>query len=146
MGFEDQEPDDKFRDWVFNDDDEDAGDEGVEAKGKKTPSMPTDEEVEQHNLTHAQFRDWCEHCVRGKAQGESHRYDKKRGSREMSKPMIAVDYMDTKSEKHRVRHGHGREDDDTEGKADLNVNEDKEHEGRRAEDMPMLSLKDRQTG
>ena len=103
MGFEDQQSDEQFWDWVFDDDDGEAGQEGVDAKGKRAPSMPTDEEVEKHNLTHAQFRDWCEHCVRGKAHGDSHKYDRKKGSREVNKPMISMDYMDMKGEKRKGR-------------------------------------------
>ena len=33
------------------------------------PSTPSEEERRRHMLTHLPFRDWCPHCVRGKAKG-----------------------------------------------------------------------------
>ena len=41
--------------------------EGMTIKGLKAPRGPTQKEVEEHNMTHWQFRAWCAHCVRGKA-------------------------------------------------------------------------------
>ena len=33
--------------------------------------QPTQHEREQHNLTHVPFRDWCEDCIKGKANERS---------------------------------------------------------------------------
>ena len=33
--------------------------------------LPSEAEVEQHELTHLPFRSWCRHCVRCQGQGES---------------------------------------------------------------------------
>ena len=38
----------------------------------RSPCGPTREEVEQHNLTHAQFRSWCPACVRGRGKNSPH--------------------------------------------------------------------------
>ena len=43
-------------------------DGGAEARRPKVPSsqmFPTAAEVEQHNVTHWPFRNWCPHCIRG---------------------------------------------------------------------------------
>eukprot|EP00971_Amphidinium_carterae_P306814 6097419-Amphidinium_carterae.1 len=29
----------------------------------KTPAAPTQDDINEHNLTHLQYRDWCKHCV-----------------------------------------------------------------------------------
>ena len=34
--------------------------------------QPTKEELEEHNATHAQYRAWCPHCVRGRGQANHH--------------------------------------------------------------------------
>ena len=32
------------------------------------PKMPTQAEIDEHNLTHMPYRSWCIHCVRGRAE------------------------------------------------------------------------------
>ena len=39
----------------------------------RRPMAPTKEMVEEHNRTHAEYRDWCEHCRMGKSTGLHHR-------------------------------------------------------------------------
>ena len=53
------------------------------------PGMPTQAEVEEHNVDHLPYRSWCECCVRGKATGEPH----KRVQVESTVPIISFDYM-----------------------------------------------------
>jgi len=36
------------------------------------PKVPSQAEVEAHNLTHLQFRSWCKHCVRGRGKELPH--------------------------------------------------------------------------
>ena len=36
------------------------------------PKLPTEKEVEEHNLTHLPYRNWCPHCVAGKGKAASH--------------------------------------------------------------------------
>ena len=37
------------------------------------PVLPSEAEVEQHELTHLPFRSWCRHCVRAKGKENPHR-------------------------------------------------------------------------
>ena len=36
------------------------------------PVLPSEAEVEQHDLTHLPFRSWCRHCVRAKGKESPH--------------------------------------------------------------------------
>ena len=47
--------------------------EGIAAKGIKSPKKPTQAQIDEHELTHWPFRDWCVHCVKGKTQNNPHR-------------------------------------------------------------------------
>jgi hypothetical protein len=59
-----------------------AGEEQIEQEemqsGKRTcrkvlsPLEPTPQEVEEHQLTHLPFRNWCRHCCRGRGVEMSH--------------------------------------------------------------------------
>ena len=53
------------------------------------PGMPTQAEIDDHNVDHLPYRSWCACCVRGKATGEPHR----RIHVESTIPTIAFDYM-----------------------------------------------------
>ena len=37
------------------------------------PKLPSQAEVEEHDLTHLPFRSWCRHCVRGRGRAADHR-------------------------------------------------------------------------
>lgn len=39
----------------------------------KDHALPTEQEVEEHNLTHLPYRSWCAHCVRGRGEANPHR-------------------------------------------------------------------------
>ena len=60
------------------------------ARVKSAPVLPTDKERdrEEHEVTHATFRSWCEACVAGRATEDSH----KRSATEPSVPLVAMDY------------------------------------------------------
>ena len=45
-----------------------VGKEAVRAKARKTEPVPSQREVEEHNLDHGAFRSWCPHCVKGRAE------------------------------------------------------------------------------
>ena len=60
------------------------------SKGLKQVYMPTAEEVRDHERTHLPFRDWCEHCVRGRAQNDHHKRNK---GEEGEVPKISWDYF-----------------------------------------------------
>ena len=44
--------------------------EAIIAKGIFKPLRPTVKEVEEHNLTHLPYRNWCIFCVKGKAKDD----------------------------------------------------------------------------
>ena len=45
-----------------------CGDFGDGRKMRKmlNPCLPTRAEIDEHELTHLPFRNWCEHCVKGR--------------------------------------------------------------------------------
>ena len=51
---------------------------------------PTEKEVEEHYMHHSEFRQWCPHCVKGKAVSYGHR---RKPKEQEGLPMICVDYM-----------------------------------------------------
>ena len=57
--------------------DEDAADkddeEAQEPVTRKAPKGPTKEEKEKHEATHLPFREWCQHCVRGRGRNKPHK-------------------------------------------------------------------------
>ena len=50
------------------------------------PRLPSKKEVDEHNLTHLPYRNWCPHCVRGRGKDLDHRraVDDERRVREFS--------------------------------------------------------------
>jgi len=62
--------------------------EDVEPR-KKPPDIyqPTAKELEEHRVDHIPYRNWCPWCLRGKANGESHR-------RKCTHHRISILYMD----------------------------------------------------
>ena len=69
---------------------EEESEEAKGAKGARVPTKPSQEEVEEHMLTHLPYRSWCPHCVRGKAKGKPH---KRRKQEDKEVPTVALDYM-----------------------------------------------------
>ncbi len=50
---------------------DDQGETEIEpVKIAPSPVLPSAPEVEEHRVTHAQYRSWCRECVEGKALGE----------------------------------------------------------------------------
>eukprot|EP00971_Amphidinium_carterae_P058038 1147824-Amphidinium_carterae.1 len=41
-------------------------------KGYKSSTRPTQQEIDEHNLTHLPYRDGCKHCVQGKNKSQHH--------------------------------------------------------------------------
>ena len=56
---------------------------------RKTEAVPSDKEVEEHNVDHAVFRAWCPHCVKGR--GEAYGLMKVKSKLD-DVPVISVDY------------------------------------------------------
>ena len=69
-----------------------VGEEEVETtRSPPTPYMPSQSERDDHEVTHAQYRSWCEHCVQGRGIEMGHRTA---GDEEMRGiPTVAFDYM-----------------------------------------------------
>ena len=82
---------------VLSMDDEETLEEALESRGIKMGEKPSREEVEDHERTHLPFRNWCEHCVRGRAKNDPHQAlgeEKACGT-----PKVSLDYAYLK-EKH----------------------------------------------
>ena len=59
-------------------------------KAVKVEKMPSQEEIDEHMVTHLPYRSWCKFCVAGKAKSSGHRT----GKREVgSIPVVSLDYM-----------------------------------------------------
>ena len=60
--------------------------EGRRLRSIGDPRLPSVREVEEHNLTHLPYRNWCPHCVRGRGKDLDHRksLDDDRNIREFS--------------------------------------------------------------
>eukprot|EP00971_Amphidinium_carterae_P020454 402951-Amphidinium_carterae.4 len=41
-------------------------------KTYRSPTLPTQQEIDEHNLAHLPYRDWCKHCVQGKNKSQHH--------------------------------------------------------------------------
>ena len=67
------------------------GEEAVRPVVRDISREPTQKEVEEHYMHHADFRQWCPHCVKGKAVSFGSR--KRTDGEEEAVPMISVDYM-----------------------------------------------------
>ena len=52
------------------------------------PGKPTDQQIEEHRMTHLPFRSWCRWCVLGRGRGLQHRV--RPGS---LVPIVGMDYF-----------------------------------------------------
>ena len=50
----------------------DVGEEAVRARARKTGAVPSEKEVEEHNLDSAVFRSWRPRCAKGRAEPCGH--------------------------------------------------------------------------
>ena len=81
----------------------DADSEPEEAEpshGKRAVDKPDEKEVEEHMRTHAVFRSWCRHCVRGQGINDPHKRIEKGHA---TIPIISIDYWipgESKEERH----------------------------------------------
>ena len=42
----------------------------------RDPQLPSQTEIDEHNMTHLPFRSWCLNCVRGRAESDPHLWQK----------------------------------------------------------------------
>ena len=61
----------------------------IKVKSPTTPYVPTQKEREDHNATHCPYRNWCSHCVAGKAPDPDHQ---RKMHDEEQVPVIEFDY------------------------------------------------------
>ena len=69
-------------------------DEPTEARVPKTlfnPLLPSKREVEEHNLTHLPYRNWCPVCVAAKGKEQGHPRVE-RGGPDEDMPEVGMDY------------------------------------------------------
>ncbi len=57
-----------------------------------SPVLPSASEVEEHRVTHAQYRSWCRECVEGKALGEQRGRAADDGGVKLV-PVVGIDYF-----------------------------------------------------
>ena len=57
----------------------------------RVPKTPTKKELEEHLPLHIEYRDWCPHCVAGKATSRQHRTIRDEGDEKMG-ITISLDY------------------------------------------------------
>ena len=55
------------------------------------PKLPSKAEIEEHEITHLPYRNWCRHCVVGRGKEAPHR--KQEGDKEAGMPEIHWDFM-----------------------------------------------------
>ena len=67
-----------------------TGEESSKPKVRSAEAVPSEREVEEHNVDHGVFRSWCPHCVKGRAESYGHKGKK---LTEEEWPTIGIDYM-----------------------------------------------------
>ena len=78
------------RDEIMTNEDDDNDDKSHMPPRMLTyPSMPSRQEVQEHNITHLPFRSWCPFCVAGKATCAPHRRGV--GHNDDAVPLVAFD-------------------------------------------------------
>ena len=64
--------------------------EAATARRAMTPAQPSQKEIDEHELTHANFRSWCIHCQKGKAHNGPHQRRKEEDDPYTAKPVISI--------------------------------------------------------
>ena len=73
---------------------EDEEEEAQEPVTRRAPKGPTKEEREKHDATHLQFREWCDHCVRGRGRNSPHKKKQEEDEQKETKVVrISMDYF-----------------------------------------------------
>ena len=71
--------------------DAETGEVSQQAEPLPTPKVLTKAEVEAHNVTHFQYRSWCQWCVMARRRNSPHSHTQSRLSRR-SMPLLVADY------------------------------------------------------
>ena len=88
--------------------------EQIKIKRAMTPMRPSQKEIEEHELTHVNYRSWCIHCNKGKARNTPHRRQTEEEDPLTSKPIVSIDYFYMETDYKDKRAGQYRAE--TEGK------------------------------
>ena len=59
-----------FKEHLESDDEDNR--QAIKARATAAPKQPTQQEVQEHNLTHMPYRNWCPICVQGNGRSTSH--------------------------------------------------------------------------
>ena len=68
---------------------QEAESEDVVSKALRTPIRPTQQMIDDHEVSHLPFRSWCPFCVRGRGQSQGH-FSVDKGDEQV--PLVSVDY------------------------------------------------------
>ena len=92
------------------DSDEEPGIEGEEAhkaKARTNPKLPTQEEIDLHEMTHVPYRSWCIHCRKCQGRADAHFGKKAQEKQEDENRAVttwSVDYSYFTTEGHPIPH------------------------------------------
>ena len=75
--------------------------EALEGKSITQPITPSSLEVQIHERNHLPFRNWCHHCIRGRAKDDPHLKKELDKDREVVKISIDYFFMHEKEDKDR---------------------------------------------
>ena len=67
-----------------------AEEEAAPRDSLPTPELPSQSEIDDHNIDHCPYRSWCRHCVEGRAREMAHRLQDQ-SSRRIS--TVSFDYL-----------------------------------------------------
>ena len=77
--------------------------EGVATRPLPQPKKPSAKEIAEHEISHVPYRNWCVHCVKGRARSDAHRLADK--NEEPPRMAWSMDYLlltDDAKDEHRV--------------------------------------------
>ena len=64
--------------------------EVAQRPSQAAPYTPTDTEIQNHNLTHLPYRNWCPICVKSKGKATPHKLAE--SHQEAGVPVVSIDY------------------------------------------------------
>ena len=67
--------------------------EAQEPVTRRAPKGPTKEEKEKHEATHLPFREWCQHCIRGRGRNKPRKKKMEEDEEENKVTRISIDYF-----------------------------------------------------
>ena len=74
---------------------EDKEEKNIRSRIRPAPEEPSEQEREEHEMTHLPYQAWCPHCVAGKAPNEAHRKQETEENKMIDEgkvPRIGIDF------------------------------------------------------